>query len=525
MTTGKTTHITPADVLHVLSTYRRRWLIPTCIGAVLGILYAAVRPDQWEASQALLIRNEAANNVEGLGKFRQIDDMKVVQETVLELTKSRQVLQQALAQVGSPSGAQQANWPTATAIDELRKHVKIAPPKGAEFGKTQMFYLKVVDPDRERAVALASAICDALQLQFQEVLTRQGESMVRELTNSVDLAQAGVNEASKQLEEMERTVGADLAELRILQASPASSSELRQRVVFLEGELRRAHTQRKTNEELLHLLHAADEDTTNLIAAPNSLLEAQPSLRRLKEGLIDAQLKTSQLLGGLTLEHPTVKAAMESERAVRDDIHAELKISIRGLESDSRLLDSQAEVFKKQLDETNARLARIAELRTRYSNLVANVEHANKLLQTAETSLADARAKQSGALLASLLDRIDTPDTGIRPIGPGRAVIALGGAAGGFLVGLGVVVLTVPAPAARSSAATPAIETALASDDSLAARPAIARPRPAAPLQPPAERPDAPRPRPAARATEAHDEKLSLKQALLRVQPTEAGRA
>lgn len=550
MDAGKNPTITPADVLRVLREYRLRWLVPTAIGAVLGIAYAVVRPDQWEASQALLIRDEAANSsVEGgPGKFRQIDDMKVVQETVVELAKSKQVLEQALTKVGPPGDASDVGWPTAKAIDKLRKHVKVTPPKGAELGKTQVFYLKVADNDRQRAVDLATAICDALQARFQDVLNKQGTSMVRELTNGVKLAQEQVDEASAKLSEMERQIGADLSELRNLHTSAnGGSSELRQRVVFIEGELRRLQIQERGNEELLRLLKASQQDTQNLIAAPNSLLESQPALRRLKDGLVDAQIKTSQLRGSMTDEHPMVKASLDAEEAIRDDIHAELGISIRGVESDTRLVKGQTDVLKKQLAETNERLGRIAELRTKYSNLVSNVDHANKLLSAAEDKLADARAKQTGALEASLINRIDSPDTGIKPIGPSRALIALAGALGGFVTGLGILVLTTPAPSQWQSTSEPAPAREAAEKLSIAERFAAvakiasdraagfsARRKEAAPQKEPVAKKEAAAKKEAISKKEVAatfaarpavgrgGEKLTLKQALSRVQPRES---
>ena len=48
------------------------------------------------------------------------------------------------------------------------------------------------------------------------------------------------------------------------------------------------------------------------------------------------------------------------------------------------------------------------------------------------------------AKAASLLTCIDSPDAGIRPLGPSRAAIILLGIAGGLLLGFGVVFLTVP---------------------------------------------------------------------------------
>ena len=69
--------------------------------------------------------------------------MKTSQETILELTKSRTVIEQALSKVGPANGASSEGWPSVNDVEALQDAIKISPPKGAEFGKTEVFYLKV----------------------------------------------------------------------------------------------------------------------------------------------------------------------------------------------------------------------------------------------------------------------------------------------------------------------------------------------------------------------------------------------
>ena len=69
----------------------------------------------------------------------------------------------------------------------------------------------------------------------------------------------------------------------------------------------------KAHRQLLTLLKDAEADPTRLMAAPNSLLDSQPALRRLKDGLVDAQLRTATLQGRMSAEHPEVVAAREAE--------------------------------------------------------------------------------------------------------------------------------------------------------------------------------------------------------------------
>ena len=83
--------LTPADVFAHLTAQPRRWLVPMAMVAAVAFVYALIRPATWEASQALTVRDEATGG-ERPGKFHVVDDMKTVQETILELAKSHSVL-------------------------------------------------------------------------------------------------------------------------------------------------------------------------------------------------------------------------------------------------------------------------------------------------------------------------------------------------------------------------------------------------------------------------------------------------
>ena len=84
-------------------------------------------------------------------------------------------------------------------------------------------------------------------------------------------------------------------------------------------------------------------------------------------------------------------------------------------------------------------------MRAGYTNQVAEAKSRATLLERAEQNLAEARAARASAKAASLISRIDSPDAGIKPVGPDRIVIALCGVLGGVLAGFAVVFLTVPA--------------------------------------------------------------------------------
>ena len=181
-----------------------------------------------------------------------------------------------------------------------------------------------------------------------------------------------------------------------------------------------------------------------MVATPNQLLESQPALRRLKEGLVDAQLRTAQLAGKLSDDHPLMQAAITSEQEIRQKLHAELEVAVRGLDADQRLSGEQVASLERQLADTERRLDRLAGLRARYANLTQNVNNRNAIVERTRAALSEGEASLSSSQSTSLMTRMDDPETGSKPVGPGTAVIILAGFAGGLAAGVGVVFLVAP---------------------------------------------------------------------------------
>jgi len=374
--------------------------------------------------------------------------MKTSQETILELAKSRGVLSKALVDVGPPTDHLLSNaWPSEKDVEALQATVKVTPPKGAEFGKTEVFYLKVQSCEQQRAIALATAVCRQLQTRFGELRESKASGTTDELTNTVSLARESLSGATVALREMEQHVGRDLAELRILNESPAGDSDLRRNSLELEKELRTYRATQSENEEFLKILAEAQLDPDKLLASPSVLLKSQPALGRLKDGLVDAQLRTGQLLGNMGPEHPLVKSARAAEDAIRQQLHDEIQTAIRGVEVDSRVNADRIRSLEEQFASVQDRLNRLASVRAEYANLVTATKNRTETLKTAEHELAEARASQAAARTTSLINLVDSPDVGTRPVGPGRSLILLAGMGGGLLIGLSIVFLTVqPGP-------------------------------------------------------------------------------
>ncbi len=431
------------DFVRLLRTHITWWAVPTVVCAVIAGVYSLVTPREWKATQALVVRPEVASvSEERLGKFADLSEMKTSQETVLELAKSQNVIQAALREVGPPSGYRYPDaWPTALDVETFRDHVDMRPPGGAEFGKTEVFYLTVSDSDRDRSSGLVVALCNQLQHRMQDLRVQSARGMISELERTVAMANDDLSAQTNKLSAFEARIGADLGELRSLNADAGSQSGVSQEITGIEAERRSNEAARIEHERLLTVLIAAKNDTAQLLATPNSLLVSQPALSQLKNALVSAQLRTSELLGSRSENHPFVVAARESENLIRNQLNNEISVAIRGLQVELQLCGDREKTLVARKTAARERVSQLAESRAEYTNLVASVQNHSRLVEAAQKNLADARARSAAAHSASVISRIDGVEAGIRPAGPARKTVAAAGGLGGLLVGFGFVFL------------------------------------------------------------------------------------
>ncbi len=435
--------LNPTELVHTLRTHFAWWAVPAVVCAVLAGGYSLIAAREWRATQTLTLRPEAASiSEQRLGKFSDLSEMKVQQATILELAKSQSVIEATLSKVGPPkSWFARRQWPTEKDVEDFRKQVDMRPPGGSEFGQTEVFYLSVLDTNRERAAALVAALIDELELRTQNLRDDRAKSMMAELENTVAMAEGDLRGRTEKLAKFEASIGADLAELRSLNSPNGSQSEVALEMQAIAGERRSNDASRRENEQLLALLNAAEHNPTQLIATPNTLLKSQPAISRLKNALIDAQVRTANLLGTYADEHPLVIAAREAESLIQTQLHDEVATAIKAIELDLSLNGERDVALNTKSAAGRARIARLAGARAEYANLVAAVDDYTKLVEAARKNLGDARAKHASAHTASVIGRIDGVETGVRPVGPGRTTITAAGGVAGLILGLGVVFL------------------------------------------------------------------------------------
>ncbi len=361
----------------------------TLLFTIVSGIYINTYSDVYETSQAIIVRNDTSHVESGPGKFRYPEEMKNHQEVLVELARNMDA--------------------------------KIKPPKGAELGKTEICYL-------------VGGSFDTLQSQFQNLRAAQARSMLAELTKSRNIAKINLDTATQRLSKVEKKLGGDLAELRSMQEWTTGDSTLRRTVEELRAKLADLDNQSKLYQELLLAINDMED-----VVLPTRILETHPPLKKLKEGLSDAHLRTAFLLGTYTENHPKVIAAIESERAAHDKLKQELALAHKGIKLECGMLTVTRNSLAKQLVTVEGRLQNLAGLRAEYVNAVAEVKNYSTFLDQTEKNLFEARTLVHND---SLILKVGEPKITLKQ--PTRLVVFLTSIVGGLLTGIGLVLLIYP---------------------------------------------------------------------------------
>lgn len=444
------------SLLRGLLVWAPLWILTTLIFGGLGVTYALfLKEDAFLASQALLVRDEATGAVMRLGRFQSQAEMKAAQETILEMSKSQQVVRDALLAIGPPkSMSSWLNWgeyPSKELIEEVAKSaISVHAPKGTEFGVTEVIYMDVKSTSPAEATTLSKALCDALESRLQQVRKARADGVITELAHARESAKRELTASTERLHEIEQEAGSELTDLRGITDTIGGASTARVLLDQIKNEIRQAEISRQTLLADRELLVRATEDPSSFIVAPGAVLNSQPGLKRLREGLVDAQLNGSQLTGRYTENHPLVNASQAAQSSIVRRFLQELKASISSVESDIALVDRRIQRLDTERTSAEEKLSRLADTRANYSNLLSEVKSKVTILEGAERVLAEAQAARDSSVSTSLLTRLDAPIVSDRPIGPGRTTISGLCAIAGLVFGLGIVFIITPIDAGPS---------------------------------------------------------------------------
>ena len=432
-------------VSDLISLLRKHWLllaVPLAL-CTLAALWFAFKPKMWEARQSLAVRDDLIGESFKPGRFDSLDSMKTAQETILHIATDYGVVKGALEMIGPPSGKGK-KWLDGKGgmqnVEAARENISLIAPNGAEFGKTEVIILKVQTNSRERSAKFVTALLDQIEAKLRTLRSQRLQSMEAELGQALELAQKDYSEFSQELLDLENQVGSDLPILLSMTNDSYSQNDIQ---IALEN-LRLAQRSAKDDyQELVALLDVLETTSNNpeaLVATPDQLLEKQPAIKRLKDGLVDAQLALSTLRGQYEELHPQVVKARYAVQETAAQIRQELLTSMNGLSNQMSIQKNRVERLSIEQNQLEERLLRLTSSRGRYATLSSESKTRNDELASARNQYAEIKSLGAAASTVNLLSRLDKePYVDGKPLGPGKTTILGSGILGGLLIGTGLI--------------------------------------------------------------------------------------
>ena len=437
--TDQSTSYSPQNILDLLKEHWMIWGIPMLL-CMLAAAYFAFQPRNWQASQSLVVRDDMVGESFKPGRFESLDSMKTAQETILHVAREPMVVRNALERIGSPSGNK--NWLEGSkgleCIEQTQENIAIVAPNGAEFGKTEVIVLQVKAKSSERAGKLVTALLDEIESNLRSIRSQRLASMQSELKHALDLAEEDYTKFADSLQSLEREIGPDLPTLLGMLNDAQSNNDIQIALENVRGAIRSAAGELDLTTKQLEVLQRTQQNPEALVATPNELLEASPALRRLKDGLVDLQLKLSDLLGRFEEAHPTIAKSRFAIEETKRQIRSELSTAIHGLQAQLEIRQSKVDRLSTEEEHYESRLLNLTNNRVRYATLSSQAEKRNDTLAAARDQFAEIKSLQRAAESVDLMSRLDKPFVSSRPLGPGKSTILGGGMLGGMLLGLGL---------------------------------------------------------------------------------------
>ncbi|MEQ1905693.1 MAG: hypothetical protein ABL888_16005, partial [Pirellulaceae bacterium] len=414
-------------------------LASVIICSVLSLLYALQAKKKWLASQTMVLRDDLLGESFKPGRFPSQETLKNAQETLLHIAKKSEVIREAL-RLTHPEQAAEKDWPSDDVVDGTRDLISLVAPNGSEFGKTDVVILNVKQNSPESAKKFAQTMAEQIEHHIRIFRSDLLRSMEQELNLQYEQAKVEFEQVAEPVRKLVESTGTDLESLKAFNDTGSGGNEMQRVLENLKSEKRSALTQAQLAEKQLELLAEAKSEPEVAFARNNELMQTQPSLKRLADGLNDAKLTYNTLAGAFLSEHPRLKAAEQAVANTKQQIASEISLIESALQTQLELARDQIAFFANEEEKYESRMLSVNEKRIDFQQLTNDLTQRLEAMGKQQTMLSEIQSLANTADRVSLVAIVGEPELATNPIGLSKSWIVLMGTIGGFFLGLGIAV-------------------------------------------------------------------------------------
>lgn len=427
-----------------LRKYSLIWMALMIFGFVASVAYNKLLATKtYTARQSLILRDDLMGDAYKPSRFESQEQLKSAQETVLEIARKPQVIKAVLEQLGPTSSFSFGTYPSAETIEDVQGNITLAAPNGAEFGKTEAVVLSVKTVDPERSRKFVNLLLDQIDSKLNEVRLLRLESMRNELSQASVNAMQSLKTASRRLQDLEKSFGADITTIRGLN-DPQGSGGFDLKLNQIRLEQRQAAAQLASAKNQRALLLSAEKNGGVEFVSSNELLELQPALRGMMTNLSAAMAQLAINEGRYTSLHPELQRSRRAVKQQKQQLFNSIGTTIKGLDSQIQTLGALEKRLGQAVVKLEKQLENLTEQRVPYATLEEEVKKKAEVYNEVQGRLAQVQSYASSKEEVAMLTRVDEPQVNSRPDQIGAFQSGVIGGAIGLICGLGLVALLAP---------------------------------------------------------------------------------
>jgi len=427
-----------------LRKYAMVWIIPTIAFFTLAVLYNKfLATKTYTARQSLILRDDLMGDAFKPSRFESQESLKSAQETVLEIARKPQIVREVLEELGPTSSFSFGEYPSVETIEEVQGNITLAAPNGAEFGKTEAVVLSVKTIGPERSKKFVNLLLDKIDSKLNDVRLLRLNSMQNELSQATHNASMSLKDASRELQDLEMSFGAEISTIRGLN-DPQGSGGFDLKLNQIRLEQRQAAANLTSARQQRELLRKAKENRDAEFVTSNELLQLQPALQGMMTNLSTVMAQLALDEGRYTEFHPALQRSRRAVKRQKEQLFDSIGATIKGLDSQIETLSSLEGDLSQSVADLEGQLKNLSEQRVPYATLEESVKKKAEIYNEVQGRLAKVQSYAASTEQVAMLTRVDDPQVSSRPDQIGAFNAGLVGGGLGLMCGLGLVALLAP---------------------------------------------------------------------------------
>jgi polysaccharide biosynthesis transport protein len=415
---------------------KRLAIMTTSVFFFLSILLALFMPSIYSSSAKVIV-SSSLNQLDPLQQDRDYDlknKMVRILQNQKEIIYSYPVLSKAASVINAdatPEGIEEI-------VENLKKYVKVTPPKGESFEGSNVFYITYENKNPEKARDVTEALADAYLMSSTTFSLSKAEYSYEFFRKQVGQLQDEMQRRANKLREYEATNAAALIDILNLESGKANM-EVGARALLAEANRNKQKLQGDMVGVKLQIENL--EAALNESELPAILPEMEVAGRAIssyRNKIVQLQLQINEMSTQFTAGYDPYKALAKELGLTVKLLREEINSYIKSKRVELATIAGKIAEYNNQIAHYEASISETAQQRSTYEALKQEYTLASRAYEQAVSKMEQAHMASALNQDVQNITIVEHPQLPFKPVKPNRILLVVVGLLGGIMFGVAV---------------------------------------------------------------------------------------